>query len=131
MTIINIGEANVDNLKKVLIGHSIKDVYFDRLILDNGYILTIEDTEENSAHYTGIFNYNVKIGNNIITNVMLDDSIQVGSKQAFRINVMAEEKKITDLSVIGDEGNGCYMQSINFMVSSPSSPHVHHWFWDK
>lgn len=124
-------EANVRNLKEALIGHSIKEVYFDHLILDNGFILMIDDTEEGPVHYAGVFNWEIEHVNNIITDVILDDFIQVGSKQAFRINVMAEEKKITDLSVIGDEGNGCYMQSINFMVSSPSSPHVHHWFWDK
>lgn len=124
-------EANVHNLKKALIGHFIKEVHFDFLILDNGFILMIDDTKEGPVHYTGVFNAfncDVEHENNIITNVILDDFIQVDSKQAFRINMMAEDRKVTDLSIIGDEGNGYYMRSVYFTVIPPSSSHVHHWF---
>lgn len=117
-------EANVRNLKEELIGHSIKEVYFDHLILDNGFVLMIDDTEEGPVHYAGVFNWEIEHVNNIITDVILDDFIQVGSKQAFRINMMAEDRKVTDLSVIGDEGNGYYMKSVYFAVLSPST-----WLW--
>lgn len=110
-------EANVDNLKKALIGHSITSVYYDKLTLDNDCILTIEDSCECCAHYSGEFNWDKQPPKNVITNVVLDDHIQVGYDEAFRIVVMAQDKKIADLSVIGNEGTGCYMKSVYFTVS--------------
>lgn len=112
-------EANVDNLKKALIGHSITSVYYDKLTLDNDCILTIEDSCECCAHYSGEFNWDKQPPENVITNVVLDDHIQVGDDEAFRIVVMAQDKKIADLSVIGNEGTGCYMRSVYFTVSGP------------
>lgn len=112
-------EANVDNLKKALIGHSIKKVSSHDIILDDDSVLTIEDSDECCSHYSGIFDSDGNITSNVITDVVLDDHIRVYDDEAFRIVVMAEDKKLVDLSVVGNEGSGCYVKSVYFTVSGP------------
>lgn len=105
-------EENEKDLKKLLVGHSIKKVNYRTLELDNGVILEFIG---NDGCCCGAGCYSVEELNdcdNIITNVEFEDEIlddsSWRSEHSYKIFVFAENKKIKLMQCDGDDGNGYY-----------------------
>lgn len=102
-------EAEKD-IKKLLIGHSIKKVDVNTLELDNGIQLEFIGNE---GCICGSGEYDISELNdceNIITNVEFTDEFKGGCFDAhsYKIFVYAENKKIKLLQCDGTDGNGYY-----------------------
>lgn len=104
-----------DDLKDLLIGHSIKKVNEDTLELDNGIKLVFEGNEGCICGYEA-GEYEITELNdceNIITNVEFNtiktnDDDDWYDDYSYRIFVFAENKKIKLLQCDGSDGNGHY-----------------------
>lgn len=110
-----------EEIKKILIGHSIKKVTQNTLELDNGIQLRFEGNDGCSC---GSGEYCVTELNeclNVITNVeftqdfISDDDFE--SRKSYKIFVYAENKKIKLLQCDGDDGNGWYGTGYHIKVN--------------
>lgn len=103
--------SNENEVKELLIGHSIKKVKDNTLELDNGIELQII---ANDGCICGAGEYEITELNdckNIITNIEFEDEIlddTCGEGHSYKIFVYAEDKKVKLLQCDGDDGNGWY-----------------------
>ena len=116
-------ESRTDDIRELLLGHSVRKVADDHLLLDDGTMLRIIP---NSGCICGSGDYGLAELNdcpNVITSVEvvdeeLDEADEWGGRDshAYRIFVFAGDKRINLLSVEGDDGNGYYGTGYRLLV---------------
>ena len=117
-----------DEIRALLIGHSVAKAADDKLTLDDGTVLEIIGNDGCGGCASG--NYWLDDLNdclNIITAVTFDDTANdhadldaygfYEGQRSYRIFVYAENKQINLLTVSGDDGNGYYGTGYSIKVT--------------
>lgn len=117
-------ECNEQEIKDLLIGHTIKVVNSNSLILDNGTELRIEGNEGCGGCGAGWYSLTeLNDCDNVITNVeLVDEQIDADNwsdEHSYKIFVYAENVKLKLLQVDGDDGNGYYGTGYQIFVTLP------------
>ena len=100
---------NEEELKKLLIGHTIKKVKNNTLQLDNGIELIFYGNEGCGGCGAGWYDITeLNEVNNIITDVEFIDTKKEWDEHCYQIFVYAENKETKLLQCDGDDGNGWY-----------------------
>ena len=101
--------TNEEELKNLLIGHSIKKINGDTLELDNGIKLRFMGNE---GCLCGSGDYDITELNeckNVITDAEFDEEYTDGwDEKSYKLFVYSENKKIKLLQCDGNDGNGYY-----------------------
>lgn len=117
-----IRDMSVDDLTKRLIGQVIiaVDSVEKTLTLSNGSILTFEDTSSCCAWFEAEL-IKGNLTDNAITDVVYEDRPEddLGSKENYTIHILASDKNICDLNIVGDAASGHYCLSINLDITTP------------
>lgn len=113
-----------DQIRELLIGHSITKVSDYTMKLDDGTILEIEPNEGCGGCSNGYYELEeLNEVDNVITAVEFEDIYEsadrFSSSQIYQIFVLAESQKIKILDVRGDDGNGYYGTGYRIWVKKP------------
>jgi hypothetical protein len=122
-------DSKVEELRALLVGHSIAKVADDRLELDDGTILTIIPNEGGCSCGAGDYELTELNGcENVVTDVRTEteeipDPAYPGDDETgmtvYRIYVFAVEERVNLMAVTGDDGNGYYGTGYEIQVTRP------------
>lgn len=118
-----IRDMTPEDLESQLIGKTIVAIDTDtnKITLNDGTILTLADASSCCAW----FEASIRKGNltdNAITAVEVtydEEPEEFSSYSSWTIHVLAENKKICDIDICGDETSGYYCHSINLEIQAP------------
>lgn len=110
------------DLTALLVGHSVKKVDDDTLVLDNAVRLTIEGNRGCGGCSSGWYYLTELNGcENVITRVEQDvssvDGYDYGSETRYTVFVYADRVKSTLAVIEGDDGNGYYGTGFSIIVT--------------
>jgi len=115
-------QEHEDEIRALFLGHKAEKIAGDHLLLDNGTVVKIVPNEGGCACSAGDYFLKALNGcDNIITrvdfetsNVITDDKYE--PHQAYRIFVVAEDKRINLVDIEGNDGNGYYGTGYELLV---------------
>ena len=115
-----IWDATESDFEKLLIGRRVVAIAGDTIELDNGVIVTVEDTADCCAWFNGeIDGIAPDLTENIITAVKIGDNEPSDSYlEAWSIHVLAVDKTLFRVDIEGTESSGYYCHSINLTVKT-------------
>jgi len=110
-------------IRALFLGHKVEKVTDDHLLLDNGTVVKVVPNEGGCACSAGDYSLKALNGcDNIITRVEFETTavtVDDGwgeSDQAYRIFVVAEDKRINLVDIEGSDGNGYYGTGYELLV---------------
>lgn len=100
------------SLAEALVGKSITTLEGNRLTLDDGTVLHIEDTSDCCAWYDAEVRA-IDLSDNIVTGVRLDEreGEPDWGREHYTLTVLSSSSELLAVDVEGDEGNGYYVHS--------------------
>lgn len=99
-----------------LIGKRIVEITAERMRLDDGTILIIEDGGDCCAWFAGEFKA-LSLSDNAITRVEAEDVPENDEDQLFTIHIYSAHEQLAVVDVQGDPSSGYYGSSINLRVT--------------
>lgn len=105
-------ELDEHSLAEALVGKSITALEGNRLTLDDGTVLHIEDTSDCCAWYDAEVRA-IDLSDNIVTGVRLDEreGEPDWGREHYTLTVLSSSSELLAVDVEGDEGNGYYVHS--------------------
>lgn len=105
------------SLAEALVGKSITALEGNRLTLDDGTLLHVEDASECCAYYYAEARA-IDLTDNIVTGVRLDEleGDPNGSREHYTLTVLSSSSELLAVDVEGDEGSGYYVHSADLHI---------------
>ena len=104
------------DLAEVLVGRRITKIEGDKILLDNGVELTVEDESSCCAWFVGdieAFDFE----DNVVTAVEYGDrEPKIGGEDSYALEVFSAHKKIAQVNIEGDATSGYYCHSVTMLV---------------
>lgn len=108
---------NEHSLAEALVGKSITNLDGNRLALDDGTVLYIEDTSDCCAYYNAEARA-IDLTDNIVTGVRLDEreGDPDWGREHYTLTVLSASTELLAVDVEGDEGSGYYVHSAELSI---------------
>ena len=123
--LVEYDQDDEEDIRNLLLGHKIEKVADDHLLLDNGTVVKVVPNQGGCACSAGDYVLKTLNGcDNIITRVEFETAAVTTDDgwepdQAYRIFVVAEDKRINLVDIEGSDGNGYYGTGYELLVRYP------------